>query len=103
MTDVELVKGTLACVCIGFQVFNLVIQILTIIFMEKIFKHYTTFAFVMLCSFLFNLFLFLSYKFLSITPWSIMNFIGLIIICIMICLFTLSIAVSDKIMLEDNE
>ena len=102
MNDAELIKVTLACVCIGLQVFNLVIQILTIIFMEKIFKHYTTFAFVMLCSFLFNLFLLLTYKFLSITPWSIMNIIGLIINCIMICLFTLYIAVSDKIMLEDN-
>ena len=102
MNDYELMKGTLACVCIGLQVFNLVIQILTIIFMEKIFKHYTTFAFVMLCIFLFNLFLLLSYKFLFNTPWSIINFIGLIINCIMICLCTLSIAVSDKIMLEDN-
>jgi hypothetical protein len=103
MNDAELIKGTLACVCIGLAVFNLVIQILTIIFMEKIFKHYTTFAFVMLCSFLFNLFLLLSYKFLSITPWSTMNFIGLIINCIIICLCTLTIAVSDKIMLkEDN-
>lgn len=102
MNDAELIKGTLACVCVGLQVFNLVIQILTIIFMEKIFKHYTTFAFVMLCIFLFNLFLLLSYKFLSITPWEVRDFICLIINCIMICLCTHSIAVSDKIMLEDN-
>lgn len=102
MNDYELMKGTLACACIGLQGFNVVFLILTGILKKKIFRHDNTFSFVMLCSFLFNLFLLLSYKFLSITPWSIMNFIGLIINCIMICMFTLAIAFSDNIMLEDN-
>ncbi len=102
MTDSELIKGTLACVCVGLQGFNLLILILTGIFKKKVFKHDTTFAFVMLCSLLFNLFLMLSYKLLSITPWDVMDFICLTINCIMICLFTLAIAASDIIMLEDN-
>ena len=102
MTDAELIKGTLACVCVGFQGFNLVILILTGIFKKKIFKYDTTFAFVMLCSLLFNLFLMLSYKFLSITPWGVLDFICLTINCILICLFTLAVAASDIIMLEDN-
>ena len=102
MTDAELVKGTLACACVGLQGFNLVILLLTGIFKKKIFKHDNTFAFVMLCSILFNTFLMLSYKFLAGTPWGVMDFICLIINCIMICLFTLAIAASDIIMLEDN-
>lgn len=101
MTDAELVKGTLACACVGLQGFNLVFLILTGIFKKKIFKHDNTFAFFMLCSLLFNLFLTLSYKFLAGTPWGVMDFICLTINCIMICLFTLAIAVSDNIM-EDN-
>jgi hypothetical protein len=101
MTDAELLKGTLACACIGLQFFNLVILFLTGIFKKKIFKYDTTFAFVMLCSLLFNLFLVLSYKFLAGNPWGVIDFICLIINCIMICLFTLAIAVSDNIM-EDN-
>lgn len=102
MTDTELVKGTLACACVGLQGFNLVILILTGIFKKKIFKYDTTFAFFMLCGLLFNLFLALSYKFFAGTPWGVMDFICLTINCIMICLFTLAIAASDIIMLEDN-
>lgn len=102
MTDAELIKVTLACACVGLQGFNLVILILTGIFKKKIFKYDTTFAFVVLCSLLFNLFLMLSYKFLAGTTWCVMDFICLIINCITICLFTLAIAVSDIIMLEDN-
>ena len=102
MTDAEIIKGTLATACVGLQGFNLVILILTGIFKKKIFEHDTTFAFAMLCSLLFNLFLVLSYKFLAGTPWGVMDFICLIINCIMICLFTLAICASDIIMLEDN-
>jgi len=102
MTDAELLKGTLACACIGLQFFNLVILFLTGIFKKKIFKYDTTFAFVILCSLLFNLFLMLSCKFLIDTPWNVMDFICLTINCIMICLFTLAVAASDIIMLEDN-
>lgn len=101
MTDAELVKGTLAFACVGLQDFNLVILLLTGIFKKKIFKHDNTFVFVMLCSILLNSFLMLSHKFLAGTPWGVMDFICLIINCIMICLFTLAIAVSDNIM-EDN-
>lgn len=101
MTDAELVKGTLACACVGLQFFNLVILLFTGIFKKKIFKYDTTFAFVILCSFLFNLFLMLSYKFLAGTPWGVMDFICLTINCILICLFTLAVAASDNIM-EDN-
>ena len=102
MTDEELIKGTLACACVGLQGFNLVILILTGIFKKKIFKYDTTFAFVMLCSLLFNLFLVLSYKFLAGTPFGVMDFICLIINCIMICLSTLAVAASDIIMMKDN-
>lgn len=102
MNDAELIKGTLTCVCIGLQGFNVVFLILTVILKKKIFRHDNTFSFVMLCGLLFNSFLMISYKFLAGTPWSIINFIGLIINCIMICLFTFAIAFSDKIMLEDN-
>ena len=101
MTDAELIKGTLTCVCVGLQGFNLVFLILTGILRKKIFRHDNTFAFVMLCSLLFNLLLMLSCKFLAGTPWGVMDFICLIMYCIMICLFILSIAVSDNIM-EDN-
>ena len=87
MTDAELVKGTLACACVGLQGFNLVILILTGIFKKKIFKYDTTFAFVMLCSLLFNLFLVLSYKFLAGTPWGVIDFICLIINCIISIFF----------------
>lgn len=102
MTDAELVKGTLTCVCIGLQGFNVVFLILTGILKKKIFIHDNTFSFVMLCGLLFNSFLMISYKFLAGTPWVVRDFICLIMYCIMICLFTLSIAVSDNIMLEDN-
>lgn len=102
MNDAELLKGTLACACIGFQGFNVVFLILTGILRKKIFKHDNTFTFVMLCSILFNSFLTISYKFLAGTPWGVRDFICLIMNCIMICLFTLAIAVSDNIM-EDNK
>jgi len=102
MTDSEIVRGTLACVCVGLQGFNLVIIIIACVFKRKIFEHYTTFAFAMLCCLLFNLFLVLSYKFLAGTPWGVMDFICLIINCVMICLFTLAVCASDIIMLEDN-
>lgn len=102
MTDAELIKGTLACACLGLQGFNLIILFLTCIFKKKVFKHDTTFEFAMLCSLLFNLFLMLSFKFLSITPWGILDFICLTSNCILICLFTLDVATSDIIMLEDN-
>lgn len=101
MTDAELIKGTLTCACIWLQGFNLVFLILTGILRKKIFRHDNTFAFVMLCCLLFNSLLMLSCKFLGGTPWGARDFICLIMNCIMICLFTLSIAVSDNIM-EDN-
>ena len=100
MNDAELMKGTLACACIGLQGFNFVFIILTGLLKKKIFRHDNTFAFIMLCSILFNSFLTLSYKFLAGTPWCVMDYICLIMHCIMICLFTLAIAVSNNIMLE---
>ena len=102
MNDAELMKGTLACACIGLQGFNVVFLILTGILKKKIFRHDNTFEFIMLCSLLFNSLLMLSYKFLAGTPWGVRDFICLIMNCIMICLLTLSIAVSDNIMLEDK-